>query len=227
MLAAAADEGRKLRGHAVVARRKLGEWHETIGKLVPQIRHWLDTGFVAAGKIINLHIPELYSIVRGKVGKSVEFGLSWGIARLRGGFVLATMAGAKKDLSDATFAVRAVEQIVALFGKAPRSYAYDRAGHSERNVDRLREIGVRDVGLAPRGNTPWEVEGALKARLIKERALVEGSIGTVKCPKYAFNRPAARSVAMMGVCGQRAVLGLNLTKLARGAAKNRGIALAS
>ena len=112
MLAAAADEGRKLRGHAVVARRKLGEWHETIGKLVPQIRHWLDTGFVAAGKIINLHIPELYSIVRGKVGKSVEFGLSWGIARLRGGFVLATMAGAKKDLSDATFAVQAVEQIV-------------------------------------------------------------------------------------------------------------------
>jgi len=78
VLAAAADEGRKLRGHAVVARRKLGEWHETIGKLVPQIRHWLDTGFVAAGKIINLHIPELYSIVRGKVGKSVEFGLSWG-----------------------------------------------------------------------------------------------------------------------------------------------------
>jgi len=154
VLAAAADEGRKLRGHAVVARRKLGEWHETIGKLVPQIRHWLDTGFVAAGKIINLHIPELYSIVRGKVGKSVEFGLSWGIARLRGGFVLATMAGAKKDLSDATFAVQAVEQIVALFGKAPRSYAYDRAGHSERNVDRLREIGVRDVGLAPRGNTP-------------------------------------------------------------------------
>ena len=32
---------------------------------------------------------------------------------------------------------------------------------------------------------------------------------------------------MMGVCGQRAVLGLNLTKLARGAAKNKGIALAT
>ena len=196
-------------------------------KLVPQIRYWLRTGFVAAGKIINLHIPELYSVVRGKVGKSVEFGLSWGITRLRGGFVLATMAGAKKDLTDVTFAVQAVEQVAALFGKAPRSYAYDRAGHSARNVERLREFGVRDVGLAPRGKTPWEVEGAVKARLIKERALVEGSIGTIKCPKYGFNRPAARSVAMMGVCGQRAVLGLNLTKLVRGAAQNRGIALAT
>jgi len=225
VLAAAAGNGHKLRGQAVVARRKLGEWHETMGKLVPQIRYWLRTGFVAAGKILNLHIPELYSVVRGKVGKSVEFGLSWGITRLRGGFVLATMAGAKKDLSDPTFAVQAVEQVAALFGRAPRSYACDRAGHSAENVERLRQLGVRDVGLAPRGKTPWEVEGSIKARLIKERALVEGSIGTIKCSKYGFNRPAARSVAMMGVCGQRAVLGLNLTKLARGAAQNRGVVL--
>jgi hypothetical protein len=86
---------------------------------------------------------------------------------------------------------------------------------------------VRDVGLAPRGKTPWEVEGIVKARLIKERALVEGSIGTIMSSKYGFNRPAARSVAMMGVCGQRAVLGLNLTKLARGAAQNRGVVLAT
>ena len=35
------------------------------------------------------------------------------------------------------------------------------------------------------------------------------------------------AAASEAVCGQRAVLGLNLTKLARGAAKNRGIALAS
>jgi hypothetical protein len=225
VLVAASGYGHKLHGQAVVARRKLGEWHETMSKLVPQIRYWLRTGFVAAGKIINLHIPELYSVVRGKVGKSVEFGLSWGITRLRGGFVLATMAGAKRDLTDASFAVQAVEQIATLFGRAPRSYAYDRAGHSARNVERLHELGVRDVGLAPRGKTPCQVEGTVKARLIKERALVEGSIGTIKCSKYGFNRPASRSVAMIGVCGQRAVLGRNLTKLARGAAQNRGIAL--
>jgi hypothetical protein len=58
-------------------------------------------------------------------------------------------------------------------------------------------------------------------------AQVEGSIGTIKSNKYGFNRPAARSAAMMGVCGQRAVLGLNLTKLLRGVAKKRKIALAA
>jgi len=79
----------------------------------------------------------------------------------------------------------------------------------------------------PPGATPRGRSTEPSTRLIKERALVEGSIGTIKCPKYGFNRPAARSVAMMGTCGQRAVLGLNLTKLARGAAENRGIALAT
>jgi molybdopterin converting factor small subunit len=226
-LAAAREQGRKLRGHAVVARGKLAELHETVGKLLPQIRYWLRTGYVAAGKIINLHIPELYSIVRGKAGKAVEFGLSWGITRLGGGFVLATMARSKADFTDSTFAVRAVEDLATLFGKAPRAYAYDRAGHSAKNVERLAELGVRDVGLAPRGRAPWDVEGKVKDRLIKERALVEGSIGTIKCPKYGFNKPAARSATMMGVCGQRAVLGLNLTKLVRGIAKKRGIVLAT
>src|SRR4030095_5138876 len=93
--------GRKPRGHAVTAGRKLSELYQTMGKLLPQIRHWLRTGRVAAGKIINLYIPELYSIVRGKVGKAVEFGLSWGLTRLRGGFVLATMAHERGELHDA------------------------------------------------------------------------------------------------------------------------------
>jgi len=180
-IAAASAQGRKLRGHAVVAQRKLVELHATMDKLIPQIRHWLRSGLVASGKIINLHIPQVYSIVRGKVGKTVEFSLSWGITRLRGGFVLATMAGTKTEFVDASYALRAVEDLAALFGKD---------------------------------------------RLIRERAMVEGSIGTSKCPKYGFNRPAARSAAMMGVCGQRAVLGLNLTKLLRGVAGKKGIALA-
>ena len=88
-----------------------------MAKLVPQIRLWLRTGFVASGKVINLHIPQLYSVVPGKVGKAVEFGLSWGITRRRGGFVLATMAATKTDLTDARYAMRAVEDLARLFGK--------------------------------------------------------------------------------------------------------------
>lgn len=206
----------RLRGRSRRALAKVEQLHQTMTTLLPQIRYWMKTGFVAANKIINVHIPELYSVVRGKAGKSVEFGLAWGFARLRGGFVLATLGRNRRDMVDARFAIKAVEDHIALFGKAPTSYGYDRGGYSADNVARLKAKGVKDVGLAPRGKTPWAVKDDVRKRIVKERTLVEGSIGTAKSAKFGFNKPAARSVGMMGVCGQRAVLGMNITQLIRG-----------
>jgi len=208
-----------------VARAKAAQLHETMKALLPQIRYWLQTGRVATGKIINLHIPELYAIVRGKIGKTVEFGLQWGITRLRGGYLLATMAQQRSELVDARFAVRAVRDHIELFGEAPRAYAYDRAGHSRQNVAELKALGVRQVALAPRGRTQWAVSGRVRERLVKERAEIEAGIGAVKSGRYGFHRPAARSVAMMGACGQRAVLGFNLNKLVRQIAARDELAL--
>ena len=214
---------RQVAKYGTVALAKATQLHETMKKLLPQIRYWLRTGKVAADKIINVHIPELYSIVRGKISKPVEFGLSWGITRLRGGFLLATMASNRRELVDTKFAVRAVDHCIALFGKAPRAYAYDRGGHSLENVVELRRMGVAEVGLAPRGRAAWAVAEEMKEKLVKERALVEAGIGTLKTRRYGFNRPRARSANMMGAYGQLAVLGFNLNKLARGLARRNNM----
>jgi molybdopterin converting factor small subunit len=224
-LEAADAQPRKLRRRAIVAKAKLGQLHQTMSRLVPQIRYWIRTGFVASGKIISVHIPQLYAIVRGKVGKTVEFGLSWGIARLRGGYLLATLAGDRRELQDTKFALRAVKDHIAVFGQAPQAYAYDRGGYSTQNVATLRRLGVKEVGLAPRGRTRWAVSDAVRDRLVRERALVEAGIGTIKSPRYGFNRPAARSASMMGACGQRAVLGFNANKLVRELAGRKGMLL--
>jgi hypothetical protein len=216
---------RRATKYGIVAREKLVRLHQTMSRLVPQIRYWLKTGFVAADKVISLHIPELYSIVRGKVGKTVEFGLSWGFTRLRGGFLLARLALDRRELQDTKFAVKAVEDCVALFGKAPRAYAYDRGGWSQKNVARLKELKVKEVGLAPRGRAGWAVNESVKKKLVSERAQVEGGIGAVKSSRYNFHRPRARSVRMMGACGQMAVLGFNLNKLVRGLAARKEVAV--
>jgi len=155
----------------------------------------------------------------------VEFGLKWGFARLRGGFVLATLAKGKGDMTDTSFALQAVDQHIALFGKPPSSYAYDRGGYSLDNIKKLKAKGVKEVGLAPRGKAKWPVGKKAKEKLVNERAQVEGSIGAVKSGRYGFNRPAAHSVDMMGVCGQRAVLGLNLNKLIRALAARQEMEL--
>jgi Transposase domain (DUF772) len=197
------------------AETKVARLAETMGRLIPQIRHWLRTGHVASGKIINLQIPELYSIVRGKVGKPVEFGLMWGISRLGGGFLLGTMGRTRKQCDDSKYVIQAVEDHRALHGSAPHSYAYDRGGYSRENVAALRKLRVRNVGLAPRGSAEWPVRGKTKERLTRERALVEGGIGAVKSLRYGFHHPGARSMEMMGACGQRGLLGFNLNKLMR------------
>jgi len=224
-LGEAVQQGQKLRGQALVAKGKLVQLHETISALIPQILSWIRTGFVARGKIVSLHIPQLYSIVRGKVGKTVEFGLSWGIRRLAGGYLLATMRQDRREVQDTKFAVAAVQEHIALFGQAPVAYAYDRGGYSAENVSALKDLGVKEVGLAPRGRTPWSVSGSVRDRLVRERALVEAGIGSIKSPRYGFNRPAARSDAMMGACGQRAVLGFNTNKLVRELAGRKGMRL--
>lgn len=198
-----------------VARAKVFRLHETMKKLIPQICYWLKTGWVARDKIISLHIPELYSIVRGKVGKTVEFGLTWGMTRLKGGFLLARRATSRRELVDAKFAVEAVKDHVALFGQAPVAYAYDRAGYSGKNVVAIRKLGVKEVGLAPQGRCKWAVGEEAREKLSKERALIEAGIGAVKSSRYNFHRSRAKSTRMMGACGQLAVLGFNLNKLAR------------
>jgi hypothetical protein len=214
-----------LRKHSKVAWAKLEQLSQTMGKLLPQIRYWLNTGRVAKNKIINLSIPELYAIVRGKAGKAVEFGLKWGIARLRGGFLLATLGSGKHKIEDSQFATQAVKNHIALFGKAPKGYAYDRGGWSQDNVADIKKLGVKNVGLAPRGKAKWAVGGKVKSELINERAQVEAGIGTIKCGKYGFNKPTAKSVDTMAAAGQRAVLGYNLNKLVRGLAARRKMVL--
>jgi len=214
-----------LRGFRKVAWSRLNRLRLTMETLLPQIRYWIRTGWVAANKIVNLQIPELYAIVRGKIGKEVEFGLNWGIRRLRGGFLLATLAKDKRELHDSRYATRAVRDHITLFGKAPRAYAYDRGGWSSANVAEVKRLGVRDVGLAPQGQARWLVAGAVKDRLISERAQVEAGIGAIKSGKYGFSRPAAKSAATMGAAGQRAVLGFNLNKLIRALAERQAVEL--
>ena len=46
-----------------------------------------------------------------------------------------------------------VEDHIERLGKAPRAYAYDRAAWSAANVDELKQLGVAEIGLAPRGRS--------------------------------------------------------------------------
>ena len=183
-------------------------------KLLPQIKFFLETGFVASKKIIHLQMSELYSIVRGKAGKSVEFGLKWGISRIDG-FVSGFLLEDKGNASDKKFCLQAIHEHVSIFGKAPEIYGFDRGGYSSSNIKKAKNLGVKHVGIAPLGKAPWAVSESMSDKIKQERAQVEGTIGAVKSKKYGFNKPNVKSTSAMEMSGQRSFLGFNFCKALR------------
>lgn len=206
-----AKSERKLHGKASMEIERLSKLMDT---LFPQILYFLETGFVASKKIIHLQMAELYSIVRGKAGKSVEFGLKWGISRIDG-FVLGFLIKNGINASDQRFCLQSIKEHIALFGEAPKTFGFDRGGYSKTNIKKAKNLGVKHVGIAPTGKAKWSVSEKMSEVIRRERAQVEGVIGSVKSKKYGFNKPNVKSTVAMEMSGHRSCLGFNLCKALR------------
>jgi len=202
---------RKLHGKGSMEIERLSKLMDI---LFPQILFFLETGFVASKKIIHLQMSELYSIVRGKAGKSVEFGLKWGINRVDG-FVLGFLIQNGINASDQNFCLQSIKEHIALFGEAPKTFGFDRGGYSKANLKKAKKLGVKNVGIAPTGKTPWSVSEKMSEVIRRERAQVEGVIGNLKSKKYGFNKPNVKSTVAMEMSGHRSCLGFNLCKALR------------
>lgn len=201
-----------LKEQKVLGLQKVSTVMET---LLPQILHFIKTGFVAPKKIIHLKMPELYSIVRGKAGKSVEFGLKWGVNRIGGGFVQGFLIGEGKHCSDKKFCLESLAVHKNTLGVIPEVFGFDRGGYSRGNIKKAKSKGVKHVGIAPKGKDQWPCSKKMKEIIKCERAQVEGCIGTIKCSRYGFNKPNAKSVKAMATYGHRAIFGFNMRKLLR------------
>ena len=213
--------GKRLRSKASMEITRITDVME---RLLPQMRYFIETGFVASKKIIHLQMSELYAIVRGKAGKKVEFGIKWGVNRIRGGFVQGFLINGGKHVSDKKFCAESVKVHKETFGKVPDVFGFDRGGYSEANIKKIKKMKVKHVGIAPKGNSDWHVSETMKERIKRERAQVEGCIGTVKSPRYGFNKPDARSVPAMATYGHRAFIGFNMRKLVREILKQQQLA---
>ncbi len=206
------QNGRKLRSKTS---KEIARLTELMEKLIPQIFYFIETHSVAPKKIIHLMMDDLYAIVRGKAGKRVEFGLKWGINRLKGGFISGFLADGFKHLSDKKFCIEAIQEHIEQFGNSPQIYGFDRGGYSGKNIKKAKKLGVNHVGIAPSGKKAWAVSETMKKMIVSERGQIEGAIGNIKKSIYGFNKPDARSTKSMVTYGHRAIIGFNLRKLVR------------
>ena len=199
----------------VSARNKLFEMQEVTSVLVPQILHWLTTGVVAKDKILHPSNTKARAIVKNKVGKKVEFGFKYLIARLGGGYLFGQLYYGNP--SERSMPVKAVKEFKRIFGfdKAPEIVAYDRAGDCDNTIEELKELGVAKPGIQPKGKRSWPVDDADQGPIKTLRAQIEAAIGTLKTEKYGFNRPGERKEPNLSATGMRAILSRNLNQLIR------------
>jgi hypothetical protein len=194
------------------AANHISDVYAAMMQLIGQIDHWINTGWVVPEKIISLFQLDLRSIPRGKIGKDIEFGLKWGINQIRGGYVHIFMMQNMRAM-DCNYAVEAIREHIRIFGQPPKEYGFDRGGWSEPHMDQMKDLGVKRIGVAPKGKERWKVSKNCEDRIKRERAQVEGKIGTMK--HYGFNKPEERTTPGMKRAARRAELRFNLGKYLR------------
>jgi len=141
-------------------------------------------------RIVSLHDVDARPIVKGRLGKPVEFGYKAQICDNKDGIVLdySVVVG---NPSDGPLLGPAIERIKALFGRAPSKVTADR-GYNDPNVEGdLHAAGVDKVAIPKAGKTSEarrEYEGAgWFRRLIIWRTGCEARISRLK-NGYGMNR---------------------------------------
>jgi hypothetical protein len=181
-------------------------------KLMEQILSWLRTGRVSSNKIISLWKTAPKAIAKGKIGKSVEFGRKWIVNCYRGGYVL-VRAPAKVKISDQHCVQESMNLHFGMFEDVPVSYATDRGMWSEANIELCQRVGIKKIGIQPKGKATPLVSRRDHQRLKNRRAGIEPRIGHLKTRGLGRSRMKTDTGDL--VSGYRSALAYNLCHLIR------------
>jgi IS5 family transposase len=141
-------------------------------------------------RIVSLHDPDARPIVKGRLGKPVEFGYKGQIVDNEDGVIVDHNVEVGNP-PDAPQLAPAIRRIKKRTGKAPRAVTADR-GYGEQGVeDDLRDEGVRHVVLPTKGRPSkarQQVENRRAFRkMVRWRTGCEGRISCLK-RDFALNR---------------------------------------
>lgn len=178
--------------------------------LLDQIRHWLQTGKVAANKILSLYksIPKFIS--KGKLGKASEVGRKIIVNQYVGGF-LSVVAPENPVIADVNTLMPAIRESVAIFGELPNSIAADRGMHSKKNIRLIEKLHIEKNGIQPKGQAPWQVDPETARKLYCRRAAIEPRIGLAG--RLGLKHSRAKTDEGDAIWAQRSVIGFNFKKL--------------
>ncbi len=196
--------------------RRLVQTAERTRKVAAQTRQRL-AGTTPDGstRIVSLHDPDARPIVKGRLGKPVEFGYKAQLVDNEDGVILDHNVEIG-NTADGPMLEPAIRRIRQRTGRAPRAATADR-GYSDPGVeDALRGLGVRYVVLPTKGRP-----NAVRRQVENRRAFKTmvrwrtGCEGRISCAKRDFGLARTRIDGIEGArtwCGH-GVFAHNLVKI--------------
>jgi IS5 family transposase len=179
------------RGRLRRAVSDLAELLKVTGQIVAQARQRA-AGTMPGGatRRVSLHDGDARPIAKGRLGKPVEFGYKAQVTDNDDGVILDHTLE-KGNPPDGPQLAPAIERVIKVTGRIPRTVTADR-GYGEQPVeDSLRGLGVRHV-VIPRKGKPGKARQATQRRRafrrhIKWRTGSEARIATLK-RQYGWDR---------------------------------------
>lgn len=145
-------------------------------------------------RLVSLDDPDARPIVKGKLGKRVEFGYKLQVQEIEGG-IITDYQLYKENPCDKTLMDDAIRKHQDIFGKAPREISLDRGYYDSDNEKRAYEAGVKNVCIPKVGRKSKEraqFESTRTFQRIKRwRAGIEGRISCLK-RRFGLNRSMLR-----------------------------------
>lgn len=189
---------------------------ELLGQVVAQHQAVLRGERHIPDRVVSLADPDARPIVRGKLGKPVQFGYKAQIIEAEGGFVT-DYTVEQGNPPDADALLPAVQRHKARFRRAPGILATDRGYDSSANQIGCRDLGVRNVAIPKRGKLSAERRRFQKRRSFrKAQAWRSGSEATISRLKrqYGLRRSRYRGYDRVAIGVGLAILAHNLRRAA-------------
>ena len=168
-----------------------------------------------ATRLVSLHDPDARPIVKGRLGKPVEFGYKAQVGDNADGVVLDYLVEIGNP-ADAPLLAPAIRRISRRAGRVPRAATADR-GYGEAAIDEeLHALGVKQVAI-PRKGQPGrarQAHGRTRGfrRLVKWRTGSEGRISYLK-RRYGWDRTRMDGIDGARIWCGHGVLAHNLVKI--------------
>ena len=170
-----------------------------------------------ATRLVSLHDPHARPIVKGRLGKPVEFGYKAQVADNPDGVVLDYQVEVGNP-PDAPMLVPAVRRISRRAGRVPKAVTADRQYGEAAIDDQLHQLGVERAAIPRKGQAGRARQAHEHTRpfrrLVKWRTGSEGRISYLK-HRYGWDRTLMDGIAGARIWCGHGVFAHNLVKISR------------